>query len=106
MSTKTFMVFDKDNIHEYNIIVETKVSGIKYSLYMSDGQQWNSNSRGKLTLSMINDGNGYIFSEKLKKIDYSHSFAVRLLLNFEDFIENSSDNNKFKIIEQKFIVEL
>jgi hypothetical protein len=100
------MVFDKDNIHDYNIIVETKVNWVKYSLYMSDGQQWNANCRGKLKLSMINDGNGYIFSEKLKKIDYGYSFAVRMLLNFEDFIENSSDNNKFKIIEQKIIVEL
>jgi len=106
MSVKKFMVFE-DNVHEYNLVVEETDNGVEYSLFMSEGEQWNEHARGKLSLSMVNDGNGVTFSKKLNKMDYSDVFAVRLLLNFENFLDTVPKNKeKVKIIEDKIVVEL
>lgn len=107
MSIKKFMVFDQENVHEYNIVVEETDKGVEYSLFMSDGEQWEEHAKGELILSMINNGDGVIFSKKLKKLDYSDLFAVRLLLNLENFMdENPRNQEKSKIVEEKIVVEL
>jgi len=107
MSIKKFMVFDQENVHEYNIVVEETDKGVEYSLFMSDGEQWEEHAKGELILSMINDGDGVTFSKKLKKLDYSDLFAVRLLLNLENFMdENPRNQEKSKIVEEKIVVEL
>lgn len=107
MSIKKFMVFDQENVHEYNIVVEETDKGVEYSLFMSDGEQWEEHAKGELILSMINNGDGVIFSKKLKKLDYGDLFAVRLLLNLENFMdENPRNQEKSKIVEEKIVVEL
>ena len=107
MSRKKFMVFDKDNVHEYNIVVTETSEGVDYSLFRSENEQWNLNCKGELVLSMFNDGNGLIFNKRIKKIDYGISFAIRLLLNFENFIDsNETNKEKVKIIENIVIAEL
>jgi len=107
MSIKKFMVFDQENVHEYNIVVEETDKGVEYSLFMSESDQWNEHAKGDLVLSMINDGDGVIFSKKLKKLDYGDLFAVRLLLNLENFMdENPRNQEKSKIVEEKIVVEL
>ena len=107
MSIKKFMVFDQENVHEYNILVEETDKGVEYSLFMSDGEQWEEHAKGELILSMINNGDGVIFSKKLKKLDYGDLFAVRLLLNLENFMdENPRNQEKSKIVEEKIVVEL
>ena len=107
MSVKKFMVFDQENLHEYNIVIEETDKGIEYSLFMSESEQWEEHAKGELIISMFNDGNGVTFSKKLKKLDYSDLFAVRLLLNLENFMdENPRNREKMKIVEEKIFVEL
>ena len=107
MSSKKFMVFDQENVHEYNIVVEETDKGVEYSLFMSEGEQWNDHAKGELVLSMVNDGNGVTFSKKLKKLDYTDLFAVRLLLNLENFMDSNPRNReKSKIVEEKIVVEI
>jgi len=107
MSSKTYMVFDQENLHEYNIVVEDTDEGTKLSLFLSDGEQWNSDARGQLELSMVDNGNGVKFSKKLKNLDYSDVIYVRLLLGLEQHLDgNPKNREKYKIVESKTIVEL
>ncbi len=107
MSIRKFMVFDQENAHEYNVVVAETDKGVEYSLFTSEGEQWNDHAKGELVLSMVDNGNGVNFSKKLKKMDYTDVFAVRLLLNLERFLDNNLKNQeKMKIIEEKIFVEL
>lgn len=69
-----------DNQHEYNFVKEDD----NYFVYYSQSEQWNSDVRGTLAFSMINDGNGYKITQKSKgKLDYSESFLLYFLLRLE-----------------------
>ena len=55
MSIKKFMVFDQENVHEYNIVVEETDKGVEYSLFMSD------DCFQRLVTNKFNDKSGLSF---------------------------------------------
>ncbi len=104
---KEYMVLDQDGQHEYTIVVEDTDKGEKFSLFTSNGSQWNDHAKGELQLAMTNDGNGCTFDRKLKKMDYSELLYVRLLVNFENQTDkNQLNREKYRIIEMKNFLEL
>lgn len=96
MNYKKYMVLDHDGNHDYDLTVETTNEGELFCLSHSNGDQWTEHTKGTLALSMVDTGNGYQFDRKLKNLDYSIAFCVRLLLNFEVEIHDQNPANKLK----------
>lgn len=104
---KEYMVIDNEGVHEYTIIVEETKEGERFSLYTSNGSQWNAHARNMLCLSFVNDGNGIKFDRKLKELDYSELLYVRLLVNFEHQTDrNELNRDKYRAVELKTLLEL
>jgi hypothetical protein len=100
-------VVDQEGQHEYTIVVEDTDKGEKFSLFTSNGSQWNDHAKGQLQLALTNDGNGCTFDRKMKKMDYSELLYVRLLVNFENQTDKHELNReKYKVIEMKTLLEL
>lgn len=97
---KSFMVLDHDGTHEYDLTVELTDEGEVFSLFLSNGEQWNSDVKGQLELRMTDDGNGIKFDRKLKKLDYSTALYLRILLNFEHMTDgNILGREKYRVVE-------
>jgi hypothetical protein len=97
---KTFMVLDHNGTHEYDLTTELTDEGEVFSLFLSNGEQWNAEVRGQLELRMTDDGNGVKFDRKLKNIDYSLVLYLRILLNFQHMTERGAlDREKYRVVE-------
>jgi hypothetical protein len=56
---------------------------------------------------LVNNGDGINFDRKFKSLDYAELFELRLLLNFEQQIDNNSLNRKkYRIVEDKTLFEV
>lgn len=68
-----------DDIHDYDLLVNND----NYTLFYSEGEQWTSNTRGKIAMEITDDGNGfYIVEPKLSDgnhFDYSEMLFVSIL---------------------------
>ncbi len=100
MNKKEYMVVDHTGLHDYDLTVVTTDEGDVFSLFLSMGEQWNESVKGKLVLSMINNGNGVKFDRKLKNLDYSELVYLRILLNFEHMTDaHELNREKYRVIE-------
>ena len=97
---KTYMVLDHNGTHEYALTVVYNDEGKEISLYLSNGEQWNSIVRGELMMRMTDNGNGVKFDRKLKKLDYSQFLYLRILLNFEHKTSDIMlDRESYRVVE-------
>jgi hypothetical protein len=97
---KTYMVLDHNGTHEYDLTVVYNDEGKEISLYLSNGEQWNSIVRGELMMRMTDNGNGVKFDRKLKKLDYSKFLYLRILLNFEHKTSDIMlDRESYRVVE-------
>lgn len=75
-----------DNSHEYDYEVKSISAGTKHILYYANSECWSSNIRNQEVLSVIDTGNGFLFSKKFSKnIDYSDAFSLSILLKIISF---------------------
>lgn len=82
--------WDEERNHEYDVYVETTDVGVVYKMYASYADRWSEHYRGKLLLSITDDGDEYKFSRKLpQKMDYNAAAELFLLLNFINCIDKS-----------------
>ena len=82
--------WDEERNHEYDIYTEITNEGVVYKMYASNSERWAEHYRGKLLLSIIDDGNEYKFSRKLpQKMDYNAGSELYVLLSFINSIEKS-----------------
>ena len=106
-STRKFMVLDSDGKHEYDIIVDETDKGSLFSIYLSNGSQWNEHAKGELSMTMLNTGDGVIFSPPLNNLDYSQLNYVRLLTGLDvELSTNPLNKEKYSLIEVKEIIKL
>jgi hypothetical protein len=77
---KQIIIFDGE--YEYDLIIEDG----NYLFYYSQGECWNSNTRGTLAYTVKNDGNGLTLESK--KLDYSQSFLLYVALRLEHKEDN------------------
>lgn len=107
MESKTYMVFDPNGVHDYNIVVDNNDKGDRFRLYASQGGHWTEQHRGSLILTLVDDGNGVSFDRPLKKVDYSSLFELKILLNFRDQTDtNELSHQKWKVVEDKTLAEI
>jgi len=103
---KTYMVFNHENEHDYNIVSKLTDDGLNITVYRSNSHTWQSNVRGEKILSLTNNGNGIVFDRKIKELDYSDLVVLRLLLNFEHQTDDNPINReKLRVIEDKATFE-
>ncbi len=103
-SQRKFVVLGENDSYEYDIIVDDMGNYERaYSLYYSKNPPWSEHTQGKLALKLVDTGNKFIFSPKLKDFDYDIAAYVRILLNFA----STYDNNKIKytIAEHNIIIK-
>jgi len=105
---KEYLVITSDGLHDYNVVVEDiEDKGTKYSIHMSQGEQYNPHAKGELVMSMLDTGNDIVFSKPIKKMDYAESLCLRILLSIEHDISIAGMTPmKYRIIENKEILEL
>ena len=105
-SVKTYMVINSDGKVEFDLVVIKDDKETCYSLFSSNSNVWSDDKKGKLLLSMINDGNGFSFDRKIKNISYHECEYIRIIINFEQMNStNEADKAKFKIIESTNQIE-
>lgn len=92
--TKKYVVLS-DGQHEYDIFESTNDKGHRIlKLFHSQEDFWNARIRGKLTLKMVDTGNGVRFSKNAKSLNYSELAEMRLLMNFaKNTDENPAERN-------------
>jgi hypothetical protein len=101
-----YIVLDHKGVHEYDIVKESTDKGEEITLFRSNNPTWTEQSKGEKIMSLVNNGDGITFDRKFKSLDYAELFELRLLLNFEQQIDNNSLNRKkYRIVEDKTLFE-
>lgn len=80
-----FYIYDSsNNMHEYTIIhTEWDNKETEYELNYSDSPPWQESIRGTRALSIIDHGNGFIFSRNFGvEVNYNDFLELKLLMNF------------------------
>lgn len=102
-----YKVFAKDGQHEYDIVVKNCKKGKKFSIFLSNGEQWHDSAKGKLELTMLDTGEGVIFTPSLGEIGYDQLTNVRLLMGLERKLDsNPMNREKYKAIHGKTVIKL
>jgi hypothetical protein len=97
---RKFIVLSKESEYEYDITVEKTDGGVLTTLFRSSSTIWSDSVKGEEILSMLNDGNGVKFNNKIgKKLPYDELSELRLLLNFENSIDFDLNQDGYKILE-------
>jgi len=106
-SSRKFMVIAVDGQYEYDINVDETDKGTLFSLSLSSGEQWSEQAKGELSMTMLNTGDGVIFSPPLNNLDYSQLNYVRLLTGLDvELSTNPLNKEKYSLIEVKEIIKL
>lgn len=105
---KTYLVYDHEGQHEYDIVVEETEKGYtKCSIFRSQSDMWYDGVKGEFIMSMTDDGNGVKFKESKKEMDYADLECLRLLVNFYREIDtNEMNKKKHRIVENNPIFEI
>lgn len=104
---KEYLAIDNEGLHDYDIIVEDmEDKGVKYSIHMSRGEQYQTHAKGELVLSMTDTGNEIKFNKSLKEMDYSELLCLRILLTVENKLDEGDKSLKYRIVENKPILEV
>lgn len=102
-----YQVFAKDGQHEYDITVKETKDGKKFSLRLSNGDQWQDHAKGQLELTMLDTGDDIVFNPPLETIDYAMLTNVRLLMGLERKLDdNKLNREKYKLVGGKKVIKL
>ena len=89
MEKKNYVLISEGK-HEYDITVIKTYESTSYEMRCSNGDQWNSETKGEYILSAIDHGNGIQFREKIKRsMDYSGFTELRLFMEFINSIDGN-----------------
>jgi hypothetical protein len=93
-----YIVFEDDS-HEYDLVVTKSTNKTKFELFHSDNPVWYEHVRKTLAFKIINTGNYFKLSKKMRKLDYSVSTYLRFILEFENKTStNSAEKTQWRII--------
>ena len=102
-----YLVLDREGVHDYTIVTENITTGLKISLFSSNGAHWTTTHRNKLLLSILNDGTCIVLNKGIKTLDYGVLGELRLLLNFEHMLDNVVGlEDKYRIIKDNSLFEI
>ena len=105
---KEYMAIDHEGLHDYNIVIEDiENKGTKYSIFRSQGAQYQTHAKGELVISMTDTGDDIEFSKSIKTLDYTEALCLRVLLTLEHETSIVGITPlKYRIVENKQILEL
>jgi len=74
--------------HDYDYEEVTTSQGILHTLSRSHSEEWSEEHRGELLYSVLDNGDGFKFDQKIKKrMDYHEAFSLSVLLKKISFNE-------------------
>lgn len=74
--------------HEYDYEEITTSQGVLHTLSRSHDEQWSEENRGELLYSVLDNGDGFKFDQKIKReLDYHEAFSLSVLLKKISFNE-------------------
>ena len=89
-----------DGIHDYDYESVTTSEGVWHILKRSHGEGWYEHVRGEVLYSILDDGNGFKFDQKIKKnLDYHEAFSLSVILKKISFNECTVEITKLPVIE-------
>jgi hypothetical protein len=103
MMEEKYIILNSNKEHEYTITKIVLDSGCKYILSRSDSSVWTEQAKNEELISLINDGNGVILNNSVKKLNYAELIELRLLLSFDRFLDDPSNNLGYTIINTKHL---
>jgi hypothetical protein len=65
------------------LVVTKSTNKTKFELFHSDNPVWYEHVRKTLAFKIVNTGNNFKLSKKMRKLDYAESTYLRILLTFE-----------------------
>lgn len=101
-----YLVFDEGS-HEYNLIVTNSNKEKTFELFYSNSEIWTLNTRNKIAMKLVDDGNDIILDKSYSKLNASEQSNLRFLLNFELYLNpNEANKRKLKVIEAISVIEI
>jgi hypothetical protein len=98
-----YLVLAQEGNHEYTVVVDKLSESItQYSLYTSNNSIWTDDYKNKMVMSITDNGNGVKFNQKCQTVEYDELLYMKLLLG----IHGKDYDDKFRIIEEKFVSEI
>jgi len=85
MASKTYHIGDREEKldHDYTIVVTENDNNTTYVLSRSESSHWSEHARGEELLTLVDDGNGYKFKEKIgRAVDYAQFAELYILIQF------------------------
>lgn len=97
---KYYVLNEKDNV-EYIITQVDVATGVEFSLFRSDSDEWTDHARNELVISIIDTGNGYVFSSKLSKsLDYALACELLILMTAMSKIDPLMEKYRITKLEE------
>lgn len=107
MTKKIYLVFNVVGNHEYTIITKINGKGREVTtLFRSLSSDWTEAVRGEKVLRMTDNGNGITFDREMQDLDYSELAELKILLRFNQKIDNAYSDETWRIIESKHFFEI
>jgi len=100
-----YLVINSDEEIEYVLTVDTVQNNMVISLYASNSIIWTESTRGEFRNSLTDDGNQVIFKEMKRKLDYSALVELRILVNFNTYMDKHL-HDPYRIVEDKTLIKI
>lgn len=92
-----YIVSDEES-HEYDLIVTKSKNKTTFELFHTDNPIWTLKARSKLAFVLVNTGNNFKLPKKMRKIGYSESNYLRVLLAFENQTLSPANRTTWRFI--------
>lgn len=107
-SIKTYHIGDREenNDHDYTIGVIENEKDTTYVMSRSESSHWSEPCRGEVLITLVDDGNGYKFKDKIgKDVNYAEFAELYILMQFINKVYSHKPIYIGTISESTFITD-
>jgi len=102
---ENYLVINSDNEVEYEITRKMLKGNTITSIYNSDSNIWSQDAKGEFQNAIVDTGNGIIFNNIRKKMDYADFMVFRILIEFNSCLDKNLSGD-YRVIEDKTLMRL
>ncbi len=102
---ETYLVLNSDEEVEYRITRDTIKGNLVTAIYISHSAIWSEEIRGEFQNSILDDGNSIIFNNIKRKMDYSDFVILRILIDFNAYMDKHLAN-EYRVVNGKAIIRI